>query len=448
MHPEYPIFAGTDRHIGKAPYYSLSTHSNPNYTYKGNVRPLNGSELEQTTRALASQWKTRGESFGERVRRNNRTDFGSSERVVIVLDGRYKGHSEGYLGDMVEATRLVRPLQARLKEVIIATPHPDIFEGKPDSNVSILPIPEEIGGVPKPPWDIGLREFLYDQVGETPCILPMNANNINYAILGPDGQIKNEETFVMTRDVIRTGWEGLDIDPQNWWRKGIHQLQALQTMYYLLGGDDAKEWSQFPDAYLYPSASATSVAKEVVELYGCFSTPTRVCPPIYLHIGVATNGRKLLAKYYPEDKWSQVLQTLARNPEAPNSVTFLEPSDPEQAATTLRLATTAVDNGLHVAKVPMSQLRSQWTLGSFIAFLQELSLHKGMIVGCDSMPAGHAGPAVGNPSVVLGSPAYNPGFYCPAERTLVVMPSENYYTSGIRPNHVAQAVIDLCHEIN
>lgn len=444
MRTEFPIFSGTDKHIGRVPWYSLSLHSRDNFSYKGSVKPLDSDQLERVTRGLV-QWKTGGEPFSERVRRVNRINFGSSERVVIVLDGRYNGKTEGYLGDMVEATRLVRPLRERVKEVIIATPHTDIFEGTPDSNVSILPIPDNIEGIPKPPWDIKLRQYLYDLIRETPCIFPLNANNLNYAILGPDGQIRNEDDFAMVRNVVRPGYEELDINPVHWWRRGIHQLQALQVMYYLLGGDEAKEWTQFPDAYLYPSPSASSVAKDVVDLYGCFATSTRACPPVYLHIGVATNGRKLLAKYYPEDKWIQVLKGLAENQHAPNSVTFLEPSDPLQSTATLRLASSAVENGLHVAKVPMSQLRSKWTLGSFIAFLQELSRHEGMIVGCDSMPAGHAGPAVGNPSVVLGSPAYNPGFYCPQDKSIVVMPSEGYYTSGIRPEHVVTAIIDLCH---
>lgn len=450
MPTESPIFSEVDQHIGKVPWYGLSVCPEAKFTYQAAVRPLNGSEIEYViNKRSVARWRGR-DSFSQTMRLKNQEDFDGSDSLVIVLDGRINGKKEGFLGDMVEATRLIRPFSQRLKEVIIATPHTDVFDGRPDQNVSVLPIPEDIGGVQKPPWDEKLRRFLYNQVGEIPCIFPINADNISYAIFGPNGEIKNESSFILARDAIRYGYQGLDIGPANWWKKGVHQLQALQIMYHLLGGEDAKDWQQFPDAYLYPSDTAVGVAKEAVNRYGCFSSSGRVCPPVYLHIGVATNGKKMEFKYYPEEKWAQVLKGLAENPAAPNSVTFLEPSDPDHAKTALSLAQTAVDNGLRVAKIPTSQLRSEWTLGAFIAFLQELSRHKGMIVGCDSMPAGHAGPAIGNPAVVLGSPFYNPGFYCPPQRSLVVMPnpSESIFTSGINPEHVVGAIVQLCRQIN
>lgn len=60
------------------------------------------------------------------------------------------------------------------------------------------------------------------------------------------------------------------------------------------------------------------------------------------------------------------------------------------------------------------------------------------------MPAGHAGPATGNPAVVLGSIVFNPGFFCPPEKALVVMPSRSAYTSGIKPERVVTAVHHVC----
>ncbi len=72
------------------------------------------------------------------------------------------------------------------------------------------------------------------------------------------------------------------------------------------------------------------------------------------------------------------------------------------------------------------------------------SNHRGMIVGCDSMPAGHAGPATDNPSIVLGSQSYNSGFYCPPDKSLVVMPSKGAFTSSIEPSNVVWAIQELC----
>lgn len=444
MRSEVNIFHGVDKHLGK-PWYGLSVADAGHFTYKAGVKPLTSLEVERLGNMLGTSGNYhKGQLTGLMARENGAVLHGS-DSVAVVLDGRYNGKQEGYLGDMVEATRVVRPLLDTVGKIIIISPHLDIF-ATDDPRISLVPIPQEIPGNPRPMANPELLSYIHQVVGETPVFFPLNASTPVLLRLGEGGSVKNMDFLNFIKNAIRPGYEGYDISPNMWWNRGIHQVQALQLTASLLGIEDAADWQEFPKAYLFPSQEAQQVAQEVINIYGCFSWETAGEEPyLYLHPGIATNGRKMLNKFYPEHKWQVVLHDLAETTGVPKDVTFIEPTDDEQAAMTSRLANSAVDCGLHVAKIPMVQVKERydWTLGSFIAFLQELSRHNGIILGCDSMPAGHAGPATGSRAVVLGSQGYNPGFYSPLENALVVMPSYGAHTSGINPKDVVWAVQQL-----
>lgn len=439
-----PVYSEVDRHIGETWFALKPFRKN---ILRAEVKPLTEGLIDELTDSLVGHDPTR-RSLAQQVRAENAALLASTDSVVLILDGRSNGIKEGYFGDMIEASRFGNALRADDKRVVIATPHQDLFQGSTENGVSCIPIPEDIWAAHTAPWTPDFLKYLHDSVGDTPCIFPMNANMPILIQAGKDGSVKNIDLLNLAKEAFRPHAQTMRITPTIWGKKGIHQLQALQMVADLLGIEEARKWQEFPQAFLHPTKDAQKVAQEVIQIYGCFGNGKQntECPPLYLHPGVATNDNKLTTKFYPEKKWVSVIQKLAAAPNVANSLTFLEPTDPTQGAMTLRLATTAVEAGLHVAKVPMSSVKKQyeWTLGAFIAFLQELSKHKGIIVGCDSMPAGHAGPATGNPAVVLGSLFFNPGFFCPPDKALIVTPSTGPFTSGIKPDRIVTAIQSIC----
>lgn len=431
------------------PWYALKPYDRD--ILSAEPKPLSESQIDELIDNLTGnnpeKWP-----LVEKLHDENADLLKSTKSVAIILDGSSKNSKEGYLGDMIEATRLINTLRTAGKKVVIITPHDDLFQGTTDSSVSILPLPEEAQSSHIAPWRRELLDYLHDSIGDMPCVFPMNATMPALIRVGKGGLIENNDTLMLTKNAFGLYEKKIGIRPTRWGSAGIHQLQAFQTITYLLGIDSARKWQEFPSAFLHPAQSAKETAAEVTRIYGCFdkSTYGEDCPPLYLHPGVATNGSKIRTKFYPEDKWIDFIHELTATRDLANSLTFLEPTDPEQGAMTLRLATAAVEAGLRVAKVPMSQIkqRYEWTLGSFVAFLQELSNNRGVIVGCDSMPAGHAGPSTDNPTIVLGNLCFDPGFYCPSEKALVVLPSKGNFTSGIVPERIVTALIYACLDPN
>lgn len=439
------ILHGNIQKYVNLPWYALKPYDRDILSAK--PKPLTGSQIDELLDKLTGDNPEKRQQ-AQKLRDENAELLKSTRSVAIILDGSSRNSTEGYLGDMIEATRLINPLRAAGKKVVIISPHSDLFQGTTDSSVSLLPLPEEARSSHIAPWSRELLNYLHNSIGDMPCIFPMNATMPALIQTDKEGTIRNNDTLTLVKNTFGLFEQKIGILPVRWGRAGIHQLQAFQTVAFLLGIDAARKWQKFPSAFLYPAKSAKETAAEVTRIYGCFdkSTYGENCPPLYLHPGVAPNGSKLRTKFYPEDKWIDFIHELTAEHGLANSLTFLEPSDPEQGAMTLRLVTEAVEAGFRVAKVPMSQVkqRYEWTLGSFIAFLQELSNNRGVIVGCDSMPAGHAGPATGNPAIVLGNLCFDPGFYCPPEKSLVVLPSKGDFTSGIVPERIITALIYAC----
>lgn len=434
--------------IGKhidLPWYSLKRYDREILSCES--KPLTENQIDQVIDILTGN-NPEGRQLIQRLHDGNAELLKNTKSVAIILDGSSTNSREGYLGDMIEATRLINPLRNAGKEVIIITPHSDLFDGTADSKVSLLPLPKEAQASHIAPWNPALLDYLHNSIGDIPCIFPMNATMPALVQIGENGSIQNNDILMLAKNVFGLYEKRMGILPTKWGNAGIHQLQAFQTIAYLLGIDEARTWQKFPSAFLHPANRARATAAEVTRIYGCFdkSTYGEDCPPLYLHPGVAPNRSKIKSKFYPEARWIDFIHRITAARGLANSLTFLEPTDPEQGAMTLRLATEAVEAGLRVAKVPMTLVkqRYEWTIGSFIAFLQELSRYRGVIIGCDSMPAGHAGPATGNPSIVLGNLCFDPGFYCPPEKALLILPSKGSFTSAVEPERIVSALIYSC----
>ncbi len=432
-------------HSSDLPWFALTPYAD--HIYKAHVKPLTLDHFSRVMDLLTGENPDRG-VFAGWLREENRSVLSHHSQVGILLDGRVGYAKEGALGDMIEASRLVNVLRSIGKEVVIATPHPDLFRGTDNRSISIVEIPENIPPSPVPPHNRKLLSYLYRTSDGIPFIFPLNASIPALLQLGPDGIVNRYALNLVTEAFEEFG--NPKLGPSHGRESGIHQLQAQQVFTSTLGITEAESWQQFPAAFLHPTLEAQETAQAVVKVFGCFHSHIENCPPLYLHPGVATDGHKVRTKSYPEDKWEKVVKQLSSIPYTDGSLTFLEPTNEQQAAMTLRLATIALDAGLRVAKVPVALVNRQyhWTLGSFIAFLQELSNHRGLIVGCDSMPAGHAGPATNNPAIILGTHYFNPAFYCPPERALVVLPTRNPYTSSIEPERVVQAIQYFCQDPN
>lgn len=406
--------------------------------YSSSVQPLSGLEINYALRSLAPSQKMMENLLETRER--NVALLHKHQTVCIVLDGR-----GGWLGDMLEASRLVTALRAEKKHVIIATPNQDLFTGSTDEGISIIPMSPSLPVAEEGHWNRQTLKFLRDNVQDTPVLFPLNGALPVLTQINKKGEIDNIDTLELLKYATRPSGSEYDIIPNMWWKRGIHQLQALQIMAHMIGLN-ASVWNEFPNAYLHPNRQALSVAEETMQRY---VTPqidgNRI--PVLIHMGVATNGQKLRAKFYPEGKWKQILDELQSSGNNNFDLFFAEPSDPQQAEQAYTLARYANGIGLAAHFIPMNSIKD-WSVGAFIAFLQQFSHHRGIVFGNDSMPAGHASPTTGNTSVVLGSPVYHPGFYCPGENGLVILPnsSDKSFTTNIDPKHAAEALMSAVHQ--
>lgn len=441
--PENPIFTGVDKHLS-SPWFGLSIHSSQDLTYQADVRPINQEYLQRIADKSGSLGGLK--TNRDAIRGANLSLWRSSDVITVVLDATTGTYKQGYLGDMIEATRIVNAIRAQDKKVRIVASHTDIFEGSQDPNIKLVPIPTDIPPATERPWQPRLLRFLGQVTEGDPVVFPLNAFMPILANIDKAGVITNTDMFSELNRVLGQGGHQFGIEPERWWKRGVHQLQALQIVSDLIGIEDVYQWKKFPDAYLYPNSSAKKTARRIVNLYKCFYSPTdHEGVSLLIHPGVATNGRKVELKFYPESRWKKVIDRIPAENLPFRNLTVMKPSEPAQAAIASRLAKHAREVGIKTTEILEAELKKKygWTLGSFIAFLQELSSRRGLILGCDSMPAGHAAPAVGLHSVVLGSPSYNPGFYGPHENALIVMPNSSKGLAGtkdINPEHVARAL--------
>ena len=441
---ELVAFPGSE-HALKKPWAGIQVCDETKGIYALNVKPINhGDWTEITKKGMPFTGLAK---FGNNVINANKALLSSSDAVTVVLDGRINIFSQGYLGDLVEATRIVDPLLQAGKKVRIVTSHTDIFD-ESNSNIEIHGFPADIPPANQYPWEPRLLSFIGKVTQGDPVIFPLNARVPLAFDIKPGGKVSNISAISDLNGYLNQSDRQIGIRHEKWAKQGVHQLQALQGFVHLLGLS-ALDWQQFPNAHLFPDRYSLQTAKEVIKGYGCFYAPEKGTP-LFLHPGVATDGKKINLKGYSEDAWKASIKKIAEAELPIGSLTILRPIDREQGLTASRLAKQAQETGLPVSEVPIDEVVKKygWSLGSFIAFLQELSFRKGIILGCDSMPAGHAGPAVGLKSVVLGSPFFNQTFFGPAKDSFTVMPQYNpevdnfskVTTEFIKPDQITSAL--------
>jgi hypothetical protein len=422
----YNGYPGIDKNLGR-PWFGMNYESTKYATYNSDVRPLTAEDWAGITEK--GQPLTGLGTHSKKIIRQNRAILAKSDTVTVVLDGRVNIFSQGYLGDLVEATRIIDPLLENGKHVRIVTSHTDIFGGAESNKLEVKGISSDIPPANHYPWDQRLLRYIGQAAAGSPVIFPVNARVPLAFEIDKQGEIKNGDIISVFNRMMNQSDKQVGIRHEKWAKRGVHQLQALQGFSHLLGFDSLG-WDKFPEAFFYPDSYSVKVADEVINYYHCFYS-TNNDKPLLLHPGVATDGRKVALKGYPEEKWKAAITKISTSSAPVSSITMLKPVDQDQAMMATRLIKHAERVGFNVSEVPMEDINRKygWSFGSFISFLQELSMRNGIILGCDSMPAGHAGPAAHLKAVVLGSPFFNPTFFGPAEKSLVVMPKHDYSKS-------------------
>lgn len=415
-------FPGIDKNLNSS-WFGIKYLAPDQVIYVANVLPLTPDQWNEITQKGQPLSGLSKKESG--LRNRNRRLLDASDVVNVVLDGRINIFNQGYLGDLVEATRIIDPLLENGKRVRIITSHMDIFGGAESGDVEIKGIPSDIPPANQYPWDQRLLRYIGKIGNGDPTIFPVNARVPIAFHVDNQGNIKNGEEIDKLNSLLNQSHKQIGIRHEKWSKRGVHQLQALQAFGHLLG-IDTLSWTQFPDAFFYPDAYSVRVADQVISYYHCFYSGENNTP-LMLHPGVATDGRKIDLKGYPEDKWKEVITAISDSKAPVDSLTMLKPVDQDQSQIAERLIKHAEKIGFNVSEVPMEEILKNygWSFGSFISFLQELSMRRGIILGCDSMPAGHAGPAANIKAVVLGSPYFNPTFFGPAQNSLIVMPNHD-----------------------
>lgn len=447
--------AGIERYFSY-PWSGLKPYKEGAFTYKPGVRPLTPEDLTTITgKHLIVGGISRLVLNRELVREMNRP-YLDSDVITVVLDGRVNVYNQGFIGDMIEASRMVTALRKQGKEVRIVTSHTDIFEGSVDSGISIVPIPADTPSAAETQWEPRLRRLIGRVAEGYPVLAPLNARLPILLSIDSEGEIVNGENISTLNRILNQREDGFGIEPNKWMNRGLHQLQALQVTADLVGMEGVFEWEGFPSTFLHPDNHARKVALDTILRYKCMQSSLNSGKfPLLIHPGIATNGRKMEQKFYPESRWRRVLDGLTDAEDLHiGNITIVRPVDNFQSGMAFKLVRYSEDElrSIKTFGLPEAELKQKegWSLGAFIALLQEFKYRKGIIIGCDSMPAGHAAPALGIPSIVLGSPRYNPGFYCPPDNALVVMPPNAKpwpATKDINPAHIVAALKGMVSEL-
>lgn len=443
--PEQPyIFKPIDDKL-KRGYVGFCRYSEDAYSTA--VRPLTQAESEKLLAKIASHRERDNTAFCSKLREQNLRVLEKRNKVVVVADGRnYISKFQGYLGDMIETTRLITAFRNQGTEVVVATPNTDIFAGKADDGVEVETIPSDVPGTPFYPWNNRLLEWLHSRIGDLPCLFPTHGTLPLLVELAAGGKLKDmsQDAVKHLHSFVNLEEERTGFHARRWGNRAVHQLQALQIMADLVGVKDAYSWQRFPDAFLYPDEVSRGIVMPVVEDTLGLSVDKA---NVLFHPGVAQHNRKVSEKFYPENMWQQAFLHAAydRASLQVDSLLFYRPVDAEQVPVIERLQRYAEGLGLPSRLIDSRVGDRPWSLGSFIAFLQELSRKRGIVLGCDSMPAGHASPATGNYSEVLGNTTYPPQFFAPHERALLVMPKGGQATRFVKPESVARILGDITY---
>lgn len=363
------------------------------------------------------------------IRRANSKILNRCSEVAIILDGR-----NGWLGDLIEASRAIPVLATSGKKVLVFTSHADLMEGMDSENVSIISIPSHIS----PASDFLDIDELVGFIGNyhTDILLsPMQAAwPVIMEIEHSDGRTRIKDKASIATKInaafpcANSDFTAIERGVKDVWQATpMHQLQALQALLFLWGLDSVLEWNEFPAAFIKPSiATRRNAAASFAATYRSGSLP------IIVHPGTSLSKPMKLGKRFPIASWEATLRCISESftDTEKTMAHFMFYADVEQQGVAERLQSIAVALNL---SAEVLKLHTTNSLGEFAHILKIASEHKGLIIGNDSMAAAHMGPAVGLRSLVLGNRIFLPTFYAPVDDSLLALPPDGVAETATIP---------------
>ncbi len=404
---------------------------------KPDVKPYNLSQILDVLGSFAD--KTGSHDALDELIRSNQVVYDQAKTVTVYLNAKAGFLPQGWIGDMIEAYRLIPPILQQGKRVHLVTSHPELFEGVQNRKFTVSGVPENIHADYRYPWSSELLDFLSNKTDGNCVLFPMNAHMPAVFVIR-NGTVVNGLTVDLVRQIVhpwmKTSFGIFSRD----WAKTSHQLHALQIFAYMIGINSVSSWDRFPKPPIQPSHSAQLQAHNVIKEINL----EKGQPVLFVHLGTASNSSKVRSKYYPIECWKQVFGELIPDLLKSNhKVLIMTPLDFQQASDSLNLIAFLNSKGVSQAELFPNPEKFGYlplSLHVLTSCIDELK-DRSTFLGIDSMPAGHLAPVFDIPTIVIGNFVYHPSFYCPPENAIVVLPEEGLETaSDVNAHNVVRAV--------
>jgi hypothetical protein len=357
--------------------------------------------------------------------------------VGLILDGRKQVKKRGFFGDAVEASRVVRTIAAPERHVRVITPDADVFTQTLE-HVQTVPVLANIPMTWKSPCNCGnasssrYHKAVKEAAGLDRLVAAPNICMFPYWFGGSASRPNNLPVELPEEFIARKNGCVQFVNKRFWTIDDIlNQVHAHQLWLYLLGAIDAP----VPICPPFLVDNPHLAIEEVMSLQ--VAQTDRV---IMIHIG--TDGERV--KYWCRDRWKSLIDGIAVDFPG-HRVCFLWPANPDRQDDTQCLINYAIAEK-HLAPIQfpkkLSLQRFILVLRSVIGFFDTTPI----LVGVDSLSAGHLYPALGGRSVVIGNNQRDDfHFSCPGSpgSMLVLPPGNEEAADQIPASEVLLAIAEL-----
>ncbi len=366
--------------------------------------------------------------------------FDADTPIQLLLDWRKSKTENGFLGDAVEASRLVNAV-ADIRPVHVITPEGSIF-GEGRENVQVTTISSDTYEAMT--WKSPCRSFSSNSTFHEAVVtssLPANpliavptictfpywwGEQVPPPTLSEELETRyfKPSTYGYLR-LFKCFWQIGELS-------GLNQVHAHLLWLYLLGVCDD------PPNIQPPSLRMPDTEREIETVIG--GELDAESHLLLIHIGTDGEDHKKWPLHYWCDLIRRVLNELDDV-----ALCLLWPSDCEQYYQSVHLYNCSIGLDEHrTFQFEKSNLSS--FIGDLRAVLDYFDVPP-TLVGLDSFPAGHLYPSIGGRSVVIGNKKRRDYcFSCPASNdSLLVLPGGNRVSANqIKPDTVFDAI---CHSL-
>ncbi len=389
------------------------------------------------------------------LRECNAQALRASPNTIVVIEGRHRHKKFGYLGDAVQSSCTIQPLQQHLgsDRVSVFSSNPDLIDGFPLPDCPNV-TPQSFAGNDRYWQSIsgyaGLRPVLIPTLARFASVLHTDVELPSHFQEGDDGDCRN---------VFCSGGEVCPrhvIIKKRFWSDGqLHLTEALRVWLWLFGADGHAPMSPLLVKGTHiPSLQRYSLSDGRVRKAKGGCVPATIGHRIPLIIFPDTEGKP--CKLWPTAHWGQMFEELMKLGLAGHIHCLLsqpiipKPNRPLPKAY-VEIRTHAARSGLSVAcfAEPLERLVKmiRWMCGEYRDVIA---------LGLDSMGAAHLCPALGTHAVVIGhrsgvyggDPFYSaPLSYLGKKTSIVLPPAGSVDAAMTRPSDVANAIASIVHSI-